>query len=133
MPPNGQANRLAQVLAARGVGPETVVAVLMECSALVVALLAVLKAGAAYLPVDPGYPAGLIEFMLANAAPGCVLTIGELAAPPLTACPAYVIYTSGPTGTPKGQAAPHAGIVNRVAWMQAEYGLGAGARGSCPR
>ena len=68
------AGRLAGLLAARGAGPESVVAVLMERSAgLVTALLAVLKAGAAYLPVDPGYPAERIAFMLADAAPVLVL------------------------------------------------------------
>ena len=158
---NAAANRLARVLAGRGAGPETVVAVMMDRSVgLMVALLAVLKTGAAYLPVDPGYPAGRVEFMLADAGPGCVLTAGgpaaglrgacgvpvlavdepdlaaELgglaagdlddagrAAPLSAACPAYVIYTSGSTGQPKGVAITHAGIVNRLAWMQAEYGL----------
>ena len=150
------AGRLAGLLASRGAGPESVVAVLMERSAgLVTALLAVLKAGAAYLPVDPGYPAERIGFMLADARPVLVLAdaaaglvpdgagvpvlavddpavAGEAAgchpagpggAGVLPAHPAYVIYTSGSTGTPKGVAVPHAGIVNRLAWMQAEYGL----------
>ena len=68
------AGRLAGLLVSRGAGPESVVAVLMERSAgLVTALLAVLKAGAAYLPVDPGYPAERIAFMLADAAPVLVL------------------------------------------------------------
>ena len=68
------AGRLAGLLASRGAGPESVVAVLMERSAgLVTALLAVLKAGAAYLPVDPGYPAERIAFMLADARPVLVL------------------------------------------------------------
>jgi len=69
-----RAGRVAEVLAARGVGPESVVAVVMDRSAeLVIALVGVLMAGAAYLPVDPGYPAGRIAYMLADARPGCVL------------------------------------------------------------
>ena len=60
---NGRANRLARLLIGRGVGPESLVAVVMERSAdLVVALLAVVKAGGAYLPVDPGYPADRISY-----------------------------------------------------------------------
>ena len=67
---NGRANRLARLLIARGVGPESLVAVVMERSAdLVVALLAVVKAGGAYLPVDPGYPADRISYLLTDAAP----------------------------------------------------------------
>ena len=72
---NGRANRLARLLIARGVGPESLVAVVMERSAdLVVALLAVLKAGGAYLPVDPGYPADRISYLLTDAAPVLALT-----------------------------------------------------------
>jgi amino acid adenylation domain-containing protein len=154
---DARAARLARVLAAHGAGPESVVAVMMDRSVeLMVALLAVLKAGAAYLPLDSEYPQARIELMLADAAPRCVLTTRALAAalgttagapvlvtggpdlaaelaaaspgdPPAVALspasPAYVIYTSGSTGTPKGVLVPHAGIVNRLAWMQAEYGL----------
>ncbi|WP_245816153.1 non-ribosomal peptide synthase/polyketide synthase [Rhodococcus maanshanensis] len=70
-----RANRLARVLIEAGVGPESLVAVALPRSAdLVVALLAVLKAGGGYLPVDPTYPADRIEYMLADAAPVCVLT-----------------------------------------------------------
>ncbi|MEU6460203.1 amino acid adenylation domain-containing protein, partial [Streptomyces sp. NPDC047065] len=76
---NEQANRLARVLTRRGVGPESVVAVLMDRSAeLVVALLAVLKAGGAYLPVDPAYPRDRIAYVLEDAEPVCVLTTGAL-------------------------------------------------------
>ena len=146
---NERANRLARVLVSRGAGPESVVAVMLERSVgLVVSLLAVVKAGAAYVPVDPGYPAERIALMLDDVDPQCVLTAGSLAADhaelagqaandlrdgdrlsALTpAHPAYVIYTSGSTGVPKGVAITHAGIVNRLAWMQAEYRLGADDR-----
>ncbi|MBI0383263.1 AMP-binding protein, partial [Streptomyces albiflaviniger] len=72
---NRRANRLARLLIDRGAGPERLVALALPRSAeLVVVLLAVLKAGAGYLPVDPGYPAERIAFMLADAAPSTVLT-----------------------------------------------------------
>ena len=119
------ANRLARALAARGVGPEQVVALALPRSAeLVTAILAVLKAGAAYLPLDPDYPADRIEFMLADAAPALVLSprgarragaaraIDEPARPVVSVRPdhpAYVIYTSGSTGRPKGVVVPHRG------------------------
>ncbi len=71
---DGRAERLAGLLTGRGAGPESVVAVVMDRSAeLVVAVLAVLKAGAAYLPVDPAYPAERIGYMLADARPVCLL------------------------------------------------------------
>jgi len=77
---NGQANRLARLLARHGAGPESVVAVVLERSPqLIAGLLAVLKAGAAYLPVDPVYPADRIAFMLTDAGPVCVITGTELA------------------------------------------------------
>ncbi|MCC3650547.1 non-ribosomal peptide synthetase [Streptomyces sp. S07_1.15] len=72
---NARANRLARLLVSRGIGPEDIVAVARERSAgLLVALYAVLKAGAAYLPVDPRYPAGRIRTLLDDAQPACVLT-----------------------------------------------------------
>ncbi|MEE4592678.1 amino acid adenylation domain-containing protein [Streptomyces sp. DSM 41524] len=77
---NTRANRLARLLIDRGVGPEDLVAVAMPRSAdLVTALMAVLKSGAGYLPVDPEYPAGRIAFMLEDAHPALVLTTRELA------------------------------------------------------
>ncbi len=138
-------NRLARVLAERGAGPERVVALALPRSThLVTAILAVLKTGAAYLPLDPGYPAERIAFMLEDAAPALVLATGDdlphavrlddpdlldgvsdapLDVVPRPENPAYVIYTSGSTGRPKGVVVPHAGIVNRLLWMQDEYGL----------
>ena len=77
---DARAGRVAGELAARGVGPESVVAVAVERGVgLVVALLAVWKAGGAYLPVDLGYPAERIAFMLADARPGCVVTADGVA------------------------------------------------------
>ncbi len=149
------AGRVAAALAGLGAGPGSVVAVVMDRSvALMAALLGVLKAGAAYLPVDPGYPAERVGFMLADAEPAVVLADGGLAGwleelcgvpvlvadgpglegaggvrgPVLPGDLAYVIYTSGSTGVPKGVGVPHSGIVNRLAWMQSMYGLGAGDR-----
>nr|WP_323809148.1 amino acid adenylation domain-containing protein [Kitasatospora acidiphila] len=77
---DARANRLARLLIGRGVGPESVVAVLMERGVdLVVALLAVVKAGGAYLPVDPEYPVERIAHVLDDAAPVCVLTTEQCA------------------------------------------------------
>ncbi|WP_051779158.1 non-ribosomal peptide synthetase [Streptomyces sp. NRRL S-241] len=147
-----RANWLAQRLRELGVGPDVVVGVHLNRSVeLVVGLLAVLKAGGAYLPLEPGHPLERLRTMVrASAVPvvltgresvgtfaadGCAeIVLGEEAAetaPPLSARSgnlAYVIYTSGSTGTPKGVQVPHRGIVNRLLWMQDEYGLTPGDR-----
>ncbi|HET7232355.1 MAG TPA: amino acid adenylation domain-containing protein [Longimicrobium sp.] len=139
-----RANRVARRLRARGVRPGDRVAVAMDRSAeLIVTLLAVLKAGASYLPLDAAYPAQRLGFMLRDASAaalvvagdvpealagfgGPVLSLGRDAAAlaaedasPLadTSGPeaeAYVIYTSGSTGTPKGVAVPHRAVVRLV-------------------
>ncbi|MEU6104595.1 amino acid adenylation domain-containing protein [Streptomyces flaveolus] len=152
---NARAGRLARHLQTLGAGPGAVVAVSVPRSVeLVVTLLAVLKAGAAYLPLDPDYPAQRLAYMLGDAAPVCAVTdrAGRLPdgtgtevvvldgldvspypctdpARALTpAHPAYVIYTSGSTGRPKGVVVPHRAIDNRLRWMQHAYPLTAGDR-----
>ena len=148
---NARADAVAHRLGGLGVGPETLVAVCAERSLeLPVALLGVLKAGAAYLPLDPDYPADRLAFMLADAAAPVVLTQESLReqVPPTSATVlvlddlagwpeppagwrapagdlAYAIYTSGSTGRPKGALNTHRGIVNRLDWMQRRYRLGA--------
>jgi amino acid adenylation domain-containing protein len=135
-----RATRLAAVLRARGVGPDEYVAIAMDRSVtLVVAILAVWKAGGAYLPIDTGYPADRIAFMLADSAPVLLLTDRDstdrvpgvrdrlLLDDPATADlpgaeatgpaatpdnAAYVIYTSGSTGRPKGVVVSHRNLVN---------------------
>ncbi|GLW99059.1 non-ribosomal peptide synthetase/MFS transporter [Microtetraspora sp. NBRC 16547] len=119
-----RANQVAHWLLARGVRPQEPVGVLLERRPeLVIALLGVLKAGAAYLPLDPVYPARRTEAILADADVRIVLTESEIAATvgesghrPDVAVPsdhlAYVIYTSGSTGAPKGVAVEHRQITH---------------------
>ncbi|MGW2602150.1 amino acid adenylation domain-containing protein [Streptomyces klenkii] len=142
---------LAGELAAAGAGPDRIVAVAVPRSAeLMVSLLAVLKSGAAYLPLDLDHPADRLSGMADDAAPVCVLTVeaerdrltrlrdvpvvladapraadvppAQAAAGPQHA--AYVIYTSGSTGRPKGVVVTHEAIVNRLDWMREAYGFG---------
>ncbi|MFJ5679587.1 amino acid adenylation domain-containing protein [Streptomyces sp. NPDC093097] len=149
------AERIAGRLAGLGVGPDTPVGLcLAKGPTLVAAVLGVLKAGGAYLPLDPAYPAQRLAFMLRDAAPPVVLTERALAgllpavgaqvlevedaeqwptAGPRPAAPdpdhlAYVIYTSGSTGTPKGIAVPHRGVVNNLLDLNGTYGIEPGDR-----
>ncbi|WP_185443940.1 non-ribosomal peptide synthetase [Kribbella qitaiheensis] len=160
---NRRANKLAHHLISEGVGPEKVIGLALPRSIdLLVAMYAVVKTGAAYLPIDLSYPADRISYVVEDAEPAFVITTESAAAAmpngvrlllsdshledlvaarpdtdptdadrtiPLTPeHPAYVIYTSGSTGRPKGVLVPHAGVVNRLLWMQAEYRLKAGDR-----
>ncbi|WP_304118805.1 amino acid adenylation domain-containing protein, partial [Mycolicibacterium bacteremicum] len=134
-------NRLAQRLIGEGAGPGQVVAMLLPRTVdAVVAIMAILKTGAAYLPIDPSLPAARIAFMLSDAAPSAAVTntefadrLGEFggrviditeptehpAAPvPAAVSPAdiaYLIYTSGTTGTPKGVAITHHNLTQLIA------------------
>ncbi|MFF8659172.1 amino acid adenylation domain-containing protein [Streptomyces huasconensis] len=122
---NTRANRLARHLKTLGVGPERIVALSLERGLDVpVAILATLKAGGAYLPVDPTYPQERREFMLSHSKAAVVLSVAlpdtsrlpgdDLRTPVDPRHPAYVIYTSGSTGRPKGVVIPHAGVVNLI-------------------
>ena len=153
-----RADALARRLRRLGVGPEVRVGVCLERSPeLLVSLLAVLKAGGAFVPLDPAHPARRLGFVMADSAVAVVLTREALrdrlppsatarvvtveaedeagddggAADPPTGVTAdnlaYVLYTSGSTGTPKGVAIDHRGIVNYVEWAVRAYRLGAGA------
>jgi amino acid adenylation domain-containing protein/non-ribosomal peptide synthase protein (TIGR01720 family) len=150
-----RANRIANRLVHLGVGPDSLVGVCLDrCLDLPAALLGVLKAGGAYLPIDPSYPKDRVALMLEDAAAPVVLTVASIApslpatsavvveldtdaklAAETTARPAsparpehlaYVIYTSGSTGKPKGAMIPHRAIVNHMRWMHARWPLGEG-------
>ncbi|HET9316178.1 MAG TPA: amino acid adenylation domain-containing protein, partial [Vicinamibacteria bacterium] len=148
-----ESGRLARRLGRLGVGREDRVAICMEPSPrMVVAAMAVLKAGGAYLPLDPAYPQDRLAYLLADARARVLLadrtTAGRL---PATDTPvlradeseaetgpeteelggasldpdnlAYVVYTSGSTGQPKGVAVSHRGLANLVAWHHSRYAL----------
>jgi amino acid adenylation domain-containing protein len=148
-----RANRLAHELRARGVARGSVVGLCLRPDVdVVVAVLAVLKADAAFLPVDPDHPASRIEYLLDDTDAVAVVTKGDLAGmfagrgrtvvdldrdseaiaarpvtpPSAAATPedlAYVLYTSGSTGRPKGVLIPHRGVVNLVVAFQRRYRL----------
>lgn len=151
-----KSNQLAQWLIARGVSYETLVPLCLDRSPeMVIGITGILKAGAAYVPIDPEYPQERIDFMLEDTGASLVLTqlkyAGRLTGTPHRACLAldaeaaydhmtsappevsvtgshlaYVIYTSGTTGRPKGVMNQHDGLYNRLVWMQAYLGTGAG-------
>jgi amino acid adenylation domain-containing protein len=146
-----RSTQLARYLVAAGAAQEVLVGICLERSIeACVAVLATIKAGAAYLPLDPAYPSERLSFMLRDAAPLILVTRSDIAADvdagavravrldtdaaviasaPRSALPpptrphalAYVIYTSGSTARPKGVAVEHAQILNRLAWMWKAY------------
>ncbi|KAA0021323.1 non-ribosomal peptide synthetase [Antrihabitans cavernicola] len=150
-----RSNKMARLLIDAGVGPEAIVGLAIRRSFdLLVGMYATVKAGGAYLPIDPDHPAERTEYVLEQAQPVVTLTVSrdrvdlpsgtrtlDVDTVDLSAFDgsrvtdsdrladlgsdntAYVIYTSGSTGKPKGVAVTHAGIVNRLCWMQHEYRL----------
>ncbi len=155
---NAHANNLAARLAGLGIGPEKLVGICMERSfEMVYAILAVLKASGAFLPIDPAYPAERIEYMLNDSGAQILLTqsnlTGHLPAssvqvlcldeeldeiqneegrnPHIPVTPdnlAYVIYTSGSTGKPKGTMLRHRGMCNLATAQIRAFGVGPGSR-----
>ncbi|MEV0570820.1 amino acid adenylation domain-containing protein, partial [Dactylosporangium sp. NPDC050588] len=140
---DARAASLARLLIAEGVGPESVVAVCLPRGVdLIAALLAVWKAGGAYLPIDPALPTERAAFMVADAGARCVLTDrletafgvpvvdvagpvpvgGDVDVPVLPRHAAYVIYTSGSTGTPKGVVVSHRNVVALFAATRELFG-----------
>jgi amino acid adenylation domain-containing protein len=124
---NEKSDQLAHHLRSRGVGPETIAAIMVERSIeLIIGILGILKAGGAYLPIDPGSPRERIDYMLNDSKASLLLTSEELSdvdrgtkfCAPTTRNPhlslAYIIYTSGTTGRPKGVLIHHRGVVNMV-------------------
>jgi amino acid adenylation domain-containing protein/non-ribosomal peptide synthase protein (TIGR01720 family) len=152
---DARAARLARHLVRAGVRPGALVGLCAERSLdLVVGLLAILKSGAGYLPLDPGYPADRLAFLLADSGAAHVLVQGDalgpdvagptpaprlirldgplpdetdavtLPGPPHPDQPAYVIYTSGSTGQPKGVVITHANVARLLETTQGQFGFG---------
>jgi amino acid adenylation domain-containing protein len=154
---DSRANRLAHHVVTRGVGPGTPVAVYLPMGVdYVVSVLAVLKAGGAFVPVDPQYPPSRVAFILDDVAAPVVITTTALAAglaparatvveldgadrQAVARCPAssphtavgpvdlcYIIYTSGSTGSPKGVVLRHAGVANNLDDLRTRFAVGPG-------
>jgi amino acid adenylation domain-containing protein len=150
-----RASQLAHRLVALGARRETRVAICMDRSIeMVVGLLGILKAGAAYVPIDPDYPSRRLEYMLADSRATIMVTQDHLRArfelenniailcldpewrslesvsttrlniPSTTGDLAYVIYTSGSSGQPKGAMVSHGSVCNVLSWLQRTYALG---------
>jgi len=148
---NERANQIAHLLQSNGVRSGQIVGIMVERSfAMIIGILGIMKAGAAYLPLSPEDPPDRIRYVLADAGVSIVLVHGSTApkAPPGVSAIhleqtdayngpshnpdpvnkpedlAYVIYTSGSTGKPKGVMIEHRSVVNRLHWMQSAYPIG---------
>jgi len=137
---NDNANRLSHYLRATYlIESEDLVGIKLEPSqSMIIGILAILKCGAAYVPIDPSYPEERVNFIMADTSCKVVIDDGEWVKfdasrfdyPLHNLCLdihpkqlAYVIYTSGSTGKPKGVMVEHQGVVNRIEWMYTHYGF----------
>ena len=147
---NEKANRLARVLRAKGIGPDSIAGIMVKRSPkMLVGLMAILKAGGAYLPIDPEYPGDRINYMLEDSGAKILLTQNNLTAHMNTSAEtiyiddeksfigaphnleaaakpdslAYVIYTSGSTGKPKGVMIEHKAVNNFIKGMMERIGF----------
>lgn len=151
---DARANQLAHYLRSKRIGPDDIVGVCLPRSVdLMVTILGVLKAGGAYLPLDPSYPVHKLEYMMEDSGASVLIATGELSSAEkenpsyevidLFSCKpcieeqprqkpdvvldgenlAYVIYTSGSTGQAKGVMISHRAIVNHMQWMRAQFPL----------
>ncbi len=146
---NQKANQLAAVLREKGVRADTIVGIMLERSIdMMVGIFGIVKAGGAYLPIDPKYPMKRIEYMLEDSRASILITSEEVVSFGFSGTVlniknsgffkgdgrnlekvttsrdlAYVIYTSGSTGEPKGAMIEHHALVNRLTWMQKKYPL----------
>ena len=145
---NARANALALLLRSKGIGRGSLVALLLHRSfEMMIAIIAIWKAGGAYLPIAPDYPEDRIMYMLEDGGVNILLTMSSVINQPKFAgeilqidgdipgtdeCPendaepgdvAYVIYTSGSTGKAKGVMVEHRALVNRIDWMNRKYPL----------
>jgi len=142
---NEKSNQLAGLLKENGVEPGDLVAIIARRSLeMMIGIFAILKAGAAYLPVSPDYPPERIDYILADSGVGALLTTSGLSnemkceivrfSDAINRVPtpdylrhantlAYIIYTSGSTGKPKGVMVEHHSVINRLHWMQRAYPL----------
>ena len=155
---NERANRLAAHLQTLGVGPEVIVGICLERSVgAIISVLAVLKAGGAYLPLDPAYPSDRLSYMLENSRAVLLITepevwqkrhspaqtfslrefeegylgvanLGKSEVPVAENPLAYVIYTSGSTGKPKGVAVPHVPACHLIRWHAGNMPVAVGTR-----
>ena len=152
-----RSNQVARFLQQRGIGADMRIGLCLErCPEMIVALLGILKSGAAYVPLDPAYPLERLEFMMQDAEMPLLLTsaplrnilpttwaqvvsmdedwaeISSCSSGAIENCVcqenlAYLIYTSGSTGQPKGVAVTHGGLANYLQWAAESYGFDSGA------